>query len=122
MIADWRRLFAQGDFPFYIVSLPAFQAAERHAGRHDAWSETRESQAVTAATVPNSCLAVTIDTGDADNIHPQDKLPVGERLACCALANYYGKQVVYPGPTLASVDRPTALYACTSPTPTVASS
>jgi sialate O-acetylesterase len=104
MIADWRRLFAQGDVPFYIVSLPAFK--HRSATPvDDAWAETRESQALTAASVPNSCLAVTIDTGDADNIHPQDKLPVGERLARCALANYYGQHVVDSGPTLASIER-----------------
>jgi sialate O-acetylesterase len=55
--------------------------------------------------VPNSCLAVTIDTGDADNIHAKDKQPVGERLALCALANQYRKKVVDSGPTLKSVDR-----------------
>jgi sialate O-acetylesterase len=55
--------------------------------------------------VPNSCLAVTIDTGDADNIHAKDKQPVGERLALCALANQYRKKVVASGPTLKSVDR-----------------
>lgn len=104
MIGDWRRLFAQGDFPFYIVSLPAFK--HRSATPvDDAWAETRESQAVATASVPNSCLAVTIDTGDADNIHPKDKQPVGERLALCALAQYYGKNVVYSGPTLASIER-----------------
>jgi sialate O-acetylesterase len=103
MIADWRRLFGQGDFPFYIVSLPAFK--HRSATPvDDAWAETRESQAV-AASVPNSCLAVTIDTGDADNIHPKDKQPVGERLALCALAKYYRENVVYSGPILDSVER-----------------
>ena len=104
MIEDWRKLFGQGDFPFYIVSLPAF----RHRSEtptDDTWAETRESQAFTAATVRNSCLAVTIDTGDPDNIHPKDKLPVGERLAFCALAKRYGKNAVYSGPTLASVER-----------------
>jgi len=104
MIEDWRKLFGQGDFPFYIVSLPAF----RHRSEtptDDTWAETRESQALTAATVRNSCLAVTIDTGDPDNIHPKDKLPVGERLAFCALAIHYGKKVAYAGPTLASVER-----------------
>jgi len=105
MIADWRKLFAQGDFPFYIVSLPAFKPRSATPVDGDEWAETRESQAITAASVPNSCLAVTIDTGDADNIHSQDKLQVGERLALCALANYYGKKVVYSGPTLKSVDR-----------------
>ena len=104
MIADWRKLFGQGDFPFYIVSLPAFKHRSE-TPTDDAWAETRESQAITAASVPNSCLAVTIDTGDADNIHPRDKRPVGDRLALCALAKHYGKKVVYSGPTLASVER-----------------
>ncbi|MGA2570921.1 MAG: sialate O-acetylesterase [Terracidiphilus sp.] len=104
MIADWRKLFGQGDFPFYIVSLPAFKPRSP-APVDDEWAETRESQAIAAASVPNSCLAVTIDTGDPDNIHAKDKQPVGERLALCALARHYGKKVVYSGPTLKSVER-----------------
>jgi sialate O-acetylesterase len=105
MIADWRSLFGQGDFPFYIVSLPAFTKRSAVPVDGDAWTETRESQAIAAATVPNSCLAVTIDTGDPDNIHAKDKQPVGDRLARCALAKYYSKNVVYSGPTLESVER-----------------
>jgi sialate O-acetylesterase len=105
MIADWRKLFGQGDFPFYIVSLPAFKPRSATPVDGDEWTETRESQAITAASVPNTCLAVTIDTGDADNIHAKDKQPVGERLALCALANQYRKKVVASGPTLKSVDR-----------------
>ncbi len=104
-IADWRALFGQGNFPFYIVSLPAFTQRSAVPVDGDPWTETRESQAIVAASVPNACLAVTIDTGDANNIHAKDKQPVGDRLALCALANYYGKHVVYSGPTLASVDR-----------------
>ncbi|MBV8458079.1 MAG: hypothetical protein JO122_15850 [Acetobacteraceae bacterium] len=105
MIADWRLLFGQGDFPFYIVSLPAFKKRSLVPVDGDDWAETRESQAITAATVPNSCLAVTIDTGDPDNIHAKDKEPVGDRLALCALAKYYGKNLVYSGPTLISFER-----------------
>jgi sialate O-acetylesterase len=105
MIADWRNLFAQGDFPFYIVSLPAFKRRSATPIDGDEWAETRESQALTAAAVRNSCLAVTIDTGDPDNIHAKAKQPVGERLALCALRNYYGERVVSEGPTLKSVDR-----------------
>jgi sialate O-acetylesterase len=105
MIADWRKLFAQGDFPFYIVSLPAFKPRGATPVEGDAWTETRESQAIAAATVRNSCLAVTIDTGDANNIHAAEKQPVGERLALCALANYYQQNVVFAGPKMASVDR-----------------
>ena len=105
MIADWRSLFGQGDFPFYIVSLPAFNKRSLVPVDGDEWTETRESQAITAATVPNTCLAVTIDTGDPDNIHAKEKEPVGDRLARCALARYYGKDVVYSGPTLERVER-----------------
>jgi sialate O-acetylesterase len=104
MIADWRSLFGQGDFPFYIVSLPAYK--QRSAVPvDDEWAETRESQALTAAHVPNSCLAVAIDTGDPDTIHPTDKVPVGDRLARCALANYYHQKIPFEGPTLSSVER-----------------
>jgi sialate O-acetylesterase len=105
MIADWRALFRQGDFPFYIVSLPAFTKHSDVPVNGDDWTELRESQAITAATVPDSCLAVTIDTGEADNIHAKDKEPVGDRLALCALAKHYGEKVVYSGPTLESVER-----------------
>ena len=94
MIADWRKLFGQGDFPFYMVSLPAYQHRSE-SPIDDAWAETRESQAITAATVPNTCLAVTIDTGDPDTIHPKDKIPVGDRLAYCALAKNYGENIPY---------------------------
>ncbi len=108
MIADWRSLFGQGDFPFYIVGLPAFKQRSATPVDGDEWAETRESQALAAGSVRNSCLAVTIDTGDADNIHSKDKQPVGDRLALCALARHYGKHVLYSGPTLKSVDRKAA--------------
>jgi sialate O-acetylesterase len=85
MIGDWRKLFGQGDFPFYIVSLPAFMHHRDQPG-DDSWAELREAQAWTARKVKNSALAVTVDTGDPDNIHPKDKKVVGERLALCALA------------------------------------
>jgi sialate O-acetylesterase len=98
MIADWRRTFAQGDFPFYIVSLAAY-LERRNLPGDDAWAELREAQALTVATVTNTGLAVAIDVGDAVDIHPIDKQAVGDRLALCALANYYGCQVPCSGPT-----------------------
>lgn len=98
MIADWRRTFQQGDFPFYIVSLAAFMERKDTPG-DDWWAELRAAQAFTARTVPNSGLAIAIDVGDAKDIHPKDKKEVGERLALIALANYYGQRVVCSGPT-----------------------
>jgi sialate O-acetylesterase len=103
MIGDWRKLFGQGDFPFYIVSLPAFMHHQDHPVE-SSWAELREAQALTASTVPNCALAVTIDTGDPDNIHPPDKEIVGERLAFCALAQHYGEKIPYQGPTFKSLE------------------
>ncbi|MCS7336809.1 MAG: sialate O-acetylesterase [Verrucomicrobiae bacterium] len=104
MIADWRRAFGQGEFPFYIVSLASF-LPRRDTPGDDAWAELREAQAHVARTVPNCGLAVAIDLGDANDIHPIDKKEVGERLALCALAGYYRRDVVSSGPTLVSVER-----------------
>jgi sialate O-acetylesterase len=104
LIGDWRKLFNEGDFPFYIVGLPAFMPHRDEPG-DDAWAELREAQALTASNVKNSALAVTVDTGEADNIHPKDKQIVGERLALCALANEYGEKIPNAGPTFASVTK-----------------
>ena len=104
VIASWRRLFAQGDFPFYIVQLPAF-GPRSPTPTDDGWADIRESQAIVAATVAHACLAVSIDTGDPNSLHPGNKRPVGDRLALCALARHYGRRTVDTGPTLSSVKR-----------------
>ncbi len=104
MIADWRRAFGQGDFPFYIVSLANFMARDPNPG-DDYWAELREAQAMTAATVPNSGLAVAIDVGEAGDVHPKDKKTVGERLAANALAKEYGRKVEFSGPVLKAAKR-----------------
>jgi len=103
MIGDWRKLFGQGDFPFYIVSLPAFMHHQNQP-TESSWAEMREAQAFVARNVRNAALAVTVDTGDPDNIHPADKKIVGERLAYCALARQYSEKIVYQGPTFKSVE------------------
>lgn len=97
MIADWRRAFGQGDFPFFIVQLANFQA--RHPEPvEDAWAEIREAQAMTASKVKNSGLAVAIDIGDHNDIHPKDKQDVGKRLALQALHVAYEFMLEYSGP------------------------
>jgi len=102
MIGDWRRRFNQGDFPFYIVSLAAWQAHKTVPGDDD-WAELREAQMLTAQNVKNAGIAMAIDVGDAVDIHPTDKRTVGERLALVALAKTYGKVVAYSGPTYKSL-------------------
>jgi sialate O-acetylesterase len=104
LISDWRTDFGQSALPFYIVSLPAYMKRKAEPG-DDGWAELREAQAFTAAHVSNSLLAVTIDTGEADNIHPKDKKVVGERLALCALQGHYKVSVVASGPTFSSLER-----------------
>ena len=104
LIADWRLLFGQPDLPFYIVSLPAFMPRRDQPGS-DGWTELREAQALTARTVPHTALAVTVDTGDAANIHPPDKQPVGERLALLALRETYGREVASQGPTFTRLEK-----------------
>jgi sialate O-acetylesterase len=104
MIGDWRKLFGQGDFPFYIVSLPAYQARKDAPG-DDSWAEMREAQAMVAKSVPHTCVAVTVDTGDPNNIHPIDKKEVGDRLGLCALAEHYGQKVPYSGPVFSKMER-----------------
>jgi sialate O-acetylesterase len=97
MIEDWRKHFGVGKFPFYIVQLAAFQATQP-APRDNEWAELREAQALTAKSVPHAGLAVAIDIGEANDIHPKNKAEVGRRLALCALAQTYGKKVEFSGP------------------------
>jgi sialate O-acetylesterase len=105
MIGDWRAAFGQGDFPFYIASLPLFMARHEEAGWVDGWTRIREAQAQTAQTVANTGIAITVDTGEAGDIHPKLKQPVGERLALLALKNVYGRDVVCAGPTFAKMEQ-----------------
>ncbi len=92
MIRDWRRAFGRGDFPFYFVQLANFRVREPLT-----WAELREAQAE-ALSEPNVGMAVSIDIGDADDIHPRFKQEFGARLARCALAGTYGRDVVASGP------------------------
>jgi sialate O-acetylesterase len=102
LIRDWRTHFGEGNFPFYIVQLANYQATNAEPRNHP-WAELREAQALTAKNVPHSGLAVTIDVGDAKDIHPKDKYTVGHRLALIALAKDYGRKVEYSGPTCSSM-------------------
>lgn len=102
MIQDWRTHFGEGNFPFYIVQLANFQATNSEPRNHP-WAELREAQAMTAKNVPHSGLAVTIDVGDANDIHPKDKHTVGHRLALIALAKDYGHKTEYFGPAYRSM-------------------
>lgn len=102
MIKDWRKRFGVGDFPFYIVQLAAFLPTHPEP-RENNWAELREAQALTAKHLKHCGLAVAIDIGDAQDIHPKNKAEVGRRLALCALAETYGKKIEYSGPRYQSM-------------------
>ena len=92
MIRDWRRAWGQGDFPFLFVQLANFKSSPESM-----WPEVRDAQRQTLA-LANTGMAVIIDIGDPDNIHPTDKQDVGLRLALAARAVAYGEKLEFSGP------------------------
>ncbi len=96
MIRSWWQAWGRSDFPFLFVQLANFLKVKEEPGESE-WAELREAQSMTL-TLPNTGMAVIIDIGEANDIHPKNKQDVGERLALWALARTYFKDVVYSGP------------------------
>ena len=96
LIQDWREKWAQGNFPFLFVQLPNINAPATTPSE-GIWPWVREAQ-LKALSLPNTGMAVTIDIGDAKNIHPPDKTYAGQRLALAARHIAYGQDIVYSGP------------------------
>jgi len=92
LIEDWRKQWGQGDFPFLFVQIANFKS-----GSGEDWALLREQQ-VKTLDLRNTAMAVTIDIGNPDNVHPTDKVDVGDRLAQAARAISYGEAVEYQGP------------------------
>ena len=92
LIEDWRRQWGVGDFPFLYVQISNFTSSPA-----EDWAIIREQQLKTLA-LRNTAMAVTIDIGDPDNVHPTDKVDVGLRLARAARALSYGEAIEYSGP------------------------
>lgn len=101
MIADWRKQWGQGDFPFLFVQLAAHLPRQAEPSE-SLWAELREAQTM-ALSSPKTGIAVTIDLGDAADIHPKNKQDVGQRLALHALSTAYGRNVVSSGPLYRSM-------------------
>lgn len=92
LIADWRRDWNEGNFPFLFVQISSFTSTPQ-----EDWAVIREAQRRTLS-VANTAMAVTIDIGNPANVHPADKQDVGHRLALAALDLAYGEQVEDSGP------------------------
>lgn len=99
-INDWRNKWQQGELPFLYVQLPNFMDAN-YLPSESQWAELREAQ-LKSLSVSNTGMAVAIDLGEWNDIHPDNKKAVGDRLALIADKMVYGKTVEASGPILQS--------------------
>jgi sialate O-acetylesterase len=94
LIQDWRCAWNNPNLAFYIVQLANYMAVKDEPSQSD-WAELREAQAM-AGALDGAGLAVTIDIGDAADVHPRNKQDVGRRLAFAALHGTYGLTSIMP--------------------------
>jgi sialate O-acetylesterase len=99
LIEDWRQRWDEGNFPFAWVQLPNFHPRTTNVveTNYNNWCVVRECMLQTLV-VTNTGMAITVDVGEANNIHPKNKQAVGHRLALWALAKVYGRDIPYSGP------------------------
>lgn len=93
MVKEWRSLWKQGDFPFYYVQIAPYNYAQlppfNYGGKFNS-AYLRDAQRKSLSKIPNSAMAVVLDIGEENMIHPANKEAGGKRLALLALANTYG--------------------------------
>ena len=99
LIKSWRSAWNQGAVPFLFVQLANYD--DKDNPTHD-WPGVREAQRQ-ALDLPDTAMVVTLDVGDAQNIHPRNKKPVGKRLARAAQALAYDKDIIFSGPAYRSM-------------------
>jgi sialate O-acetylesterase len=103
MIASWREAWKNPDMPFFFVQLAPWRNPSAQPMESD-WAELREAQRLTSLTVRKTGMAVITDVGDAADIHPRQKEPVGVRLALGARAIAYGEKIEYSGPVYQAME------------------
>ena len=104
LIADWRKKWQEGPIPFLFVQLPNFMEVQ-YLPSESQWAELRFGQ-LKSLSVLNTAMAVTIDVGEWNDIHPLEKKVVGERLALAARKLAYGNEkIVYSGPVFKSLTK-----------------
>ena len=92
LIQDWRDKFQQGNFPFLFAQISSFRSTDK-----EAWGALRDAQRRTL-TLTNTAMAVTLDTGESDDVHPSDKQTVAHRLALAARSLSYKEPLEFSGP------------------------
>ena len=102
LIKNWRDKWQQGNFPFLFVQLPNYNEPKSEPSESE-WAMFRESQQRTLSQ-PKTGMAVSIDVGEFNDIHPQNKKDIGIRLALAAQHVAYGdRKIVYSGPLYQSM-------------------
>lgn len=101
LIRCWREKWREADAPFVLTQLPMYIANHEADDRN--WARLREQQAKIAEQLPNTYMNVLIDCGEFDNIHPTDKLTVGDRMAALCLEHVYGRPCHADGPKMQTV-------------------
>jgi sialate O-acetylesterase len=96
MIQDWRAKWNEPNAQFIYVQLPGFMDYY-YLPTESQWAQFREAQ-LKSLSVPNTAMVVAIDLGEWNDIHPDRKKPVGDRLALAAEKLAYGENIVYSGP------------------------
>lgn len=91
LITNWRDRWDEGDFPFLFVQISSCESP------HEDWGEVRDAQR-RALALRNTEMAVTLDVGNPQNVHPSDKQSVGARLALAALGGVYGEALPFASP------------------------
>jgi sialate O-acetylesterase len=103
-MAEWRRQFDRPDLPVLIVQLPGYGPVPTQPTAHT-WANLREAQRQAVLADPRTAIAVTVDIGNATDLHPTNKRDVGHRLAIAARHLIYGERIPPSGPAVASVTR-----------------
>ncbi len=96
LIGGWRTHFSQGNLPFFFVQISSFSSPAED------WGRIRDAQRRTLS-LARTGMAVTIDIGEADNVHPPDKQTVGARLALAARHIVYGENIAWASPLFRQV-------------------
>lgn len=102
MISDWRTKWNRKDLPFFIVQLSNFMETKSQPTESN-WAELREQQRKISQTIPNTGLAVTIDVGEWNDIHPLNKKEVGIRLSLQVEKILFDKNIIADGPIYKSM-------------------
>ena len=94
-VEGYRKLWGKKELPFYYVQLPNYDV---DLDQDVQWPDLREKQRKALAEIPHTGMAVTMDLGEDNDLHPHGKMEIGRRLALLAAHDLYGKECECTGP------------------------